>query len=93
MAVEVLPPFSVAYGVPRGGLPFALSLARYGTGNRSHPVLIAEDVATTGGSMEQFRSRLIDVLGPVRFVGVCAFARGPVVPSWVTPLFQMPARN
>lgn len=98
IASEVLPPFRYAEGVPRGGVPFAIALGRYATGDETHPVLICEDVCTTGGSMERFRSDyMTDPYGlsaPMElteFIGVCAFARGPAVPRWVTPLFRMPA--
>lgn len=94
MAVEVLPPFSVVYGVPRGGLPFALALARHATGNLAHPILVAEDVVTTGGSMARFTydlSKTPGALGRAGTIGVCVFARG-TCPDWVTPLFQMPQR-
>lgn len=94
MAVEVLPPFRCVHGVPRGGLPFAAALERYITARPSDPVLIAEDVVTTGRSMERYVAGLIHSWHPDAYerVGVCVFARGSVVPSWVTPLFQMPQR-
>lgn len=82
MAAEVLPPFRWVEGVPRGGLPFAAELAHYARAD-SMTLLIAEDVVTTGGSMERHRN------GRSLCVGICVFARGPV-PEWVTPLFQMP---
>jgi hypothetical protein len=95
MASEVLPPFGVAEGVPRGGLPFADAMREHsracsvGFPHPPHdwcrgaplPLLICEDVVTTGGSMERHRAGR-------DAIGVCVFARGPV-PPWVTPLFQM----
>lgn len=78
MAAEILPPFGRVEGVPRGGVPFALALARHATRG---PLLIAEDVVTTGGSMERFRAGR-------EAIGVALFGRGSP-PDWVTPLFRM----
>lgn len=76
IAVDVLPSFGSVEGVPRGGLAFAAALRAYAT---TGPLLIAEDVCSTGGSMERFRADR-------DAIGVCAFARGRW-PEWVTPLF------
>lgn len=92
MAVALLPPFGVVEGVPRGGVPFANALRAYSKAcsvSYQHPphdwclgtplpLLIAEDVCTTGGSMERFRAGR-------EAIGVCAFARG-TPPAWVTPV-------
>lgn len=80
IASQRLPAFGSVSGVPRGGLWFSSALRQYAT---EGPLLIAEDVVTTGGSMERFRAGR-------DAIGVCVFARGPV-PSWVTPLFTMTA--
>ena len=93
LAADRLPPFSQVMGVPTGGHPFALALRRYAT--TSPRLLIAEDVVTTGGSMERYVAELRE-MGKVchvpadaaDIIGVCAFARGPV-PAWVTPLFTL----
>ena len=84
MASEVLPRFRDVLGVPRGGVPFAQALVPFASGEVSDPFLIAEDVCTTGGSMERFRDSLG---GEGPFVGVCVFAREPTWPGWVKPLF------
>lgn len=84
MAAEVLPPFGQVVGVPRGGLPFAGALARY-TVAWTDRLLIAEDVVTTGGSIERVRAEQSGHPDPV---GVCVFARGSV-PPWVAPLFTL----
>lgn len=84
MAAEILPPFSVVSGVPRGGDPFAMSLATYRTEDAG-TMLIAEDVCTTGGSMERWRAGL--TIRESKVIGVCVFAREPVWPDWVFPLF------
>jgi len=79
-ALEFLPAFGEVEGVPRGGIPFANALEQYGV--RGGPLLIADDVCTTGASLEKQRAGRAAL-------GVVVFARGRV-PSWVTPLFQMP---
>jgi hypothetical protein len=56
MAVALLPPFGRVAGVPRGGVPFADALRRYTDPNSWSVVLIAEDVVTTGASMERVRN-------------------------------------
>lgn len=85
MAVDVLPPFGSVFGVPRGGVPFAESLARYTTCDPDHPILIAEDICTTGGSMERYRGSLPET--DRRYIGVCVFARMAAWSDWVVPLF------
>jgi orotate phosphoribosyltransferase len=75
MAAEILPPFGAVEGVPRGGIPFADALKKYASRG---PLLLVEDVCTTGGSMERHRAGR-------EAIGVCAFARG-VPPAWVTPV-------
>jgi hypothetical protein len=75
-----LPGFGAVEGVPRGGLALARHLAPYAT---SGPLLVVDDVLTTGGSMEALRKDR-DVIGAV------VFAREPP-PYWVMALFTMSA--
>lgn len=91
MASEILPAFHRVLGVPRGGIPFALALGKYATGNPLDRTLIAEDVVTTGGSTVRFvESELMPQARPgVDYIAVCVFARGPY-PDWIKPLFSMP---
>jgi len=71
-------PFGSVEGVPRGGLKLAGYLKEYAT---EGPVLIVDDVLTTGGSMDRVRAgRTAN--------GAVVFARG-VTPDWITPLFVM----
>lgn len=77
-ATTVLPPFGGLLGVARGGLRFAKALEPHVTDG---PLLIVDDVLTTGASMEQFRVSQRDI-------GVVIFARGDC-PSWVTPLLAL----
>jgi hypothetical protein len=79
IASELLPPFGIVEGVPRGGIPFADALRPYVT---QGPLLIVDDVCTTGLSMTVARNGR-----PA--IGVVAFARGDC-PDWVTALFSMP---
>lgn len=88
MAVEILPPFGLVEGVPDGGLPFAGALYLHPSFlgpfeeiDPAAPLLIVEDVLTTGASMERARAGR-------DAIGVCVFARGPC-PPWVRPIFQM----
>ncbi len=95
MASEILPPFGAVHGVPRGGVPFANALRKYSRACSTgipRPVLIAEDVCTTGGSMERFRAGLGSLASGWPSIGVCVFARGEC-PGWVTPLFSMTQRK
>lgn len=82
MASLFLPPFRVAEGIPRGGLALASAMEYYGTGDPAHPILICDDVYTTGRSMDE-RKNFRDVIGLV------AFARGKIYHSWVRAIFQV----
>ena len=75
----LVPTFSTVEGVPRGGTRLATCLSKDG-GKALGPLLIVDDVLTTGASMEQQRAGR-----PA--LGVVIFARG-LAPLWVTPLFH-----
>lgn len=81
--------FKHVVGVARGGLPFADALRPYARPD-AVGVLVADDVLTTGGSMERIRQELIDGAGwqPHSVQGVVAFARCPV-PPWVRAVFTL----
>lgn len=88
MAVEILPPFGAVYGIPRGGIFFANALIPHIT--LGEPILIADDVFTTGESMEGAKewvkntySKEATVLG---ILGIVAFSRGST-PAWVRSIF------
>ena len=72
--------FVNAVGVPEGGLKFAEALRKYK--KSSGPLLIVDDVLTTGTSMEEMK----DIYSNV--VGIVLFARGRC-PDWITSIFQM----
>ena len=89
--------FRSVYGIPRGGSQFARALDKHvdlsvdGKG-RHYPVLIVDDVLTTGRSFEQARLRLgpasLTEEGRRDFIGVVVFARGRC-PDWVWPIFSV----
>jgi len=81
MIREILPLYSRVEGVPRGGIVLAGMLEPYATGQSEDPLLIVDDVWTTGDSMTVHRNGR-DAIGAV------VFARKPV-DSWVTALFTM----
>ena len=74
-----LGPYAAVEGVPSGGLRLAAELRRFTT--MSGPLLIVDDVLTTGGSLERQRAGR-------EAIGAVVFARG-LPPPWVTPLFQV----
>lgn len=80
IAVERIPPFGKVEGVPRGGFPFQDALSKYATPGLE-TLLIAEDVTTTGDSMEKTRNGR-------DAIGVVVFCRGHC-PEWVIPLFTL----
>ncbi len=72
--------FVSAVGVPEGGLKFAEALRQYK--KSSGPLLIVDDVLTTGASMEKMKGIYTTVMG------IVLFARGKC-PDWITPIFRM----
>ena len=84
-------------GIPRGGKKLEEKLKGYATGNEHDPLLIVDDVMTTGSSFEEY---YLERLGgkpttdpEVRagFFGWTVFARGSG-PKWVSSLFTMPIK-
>ena len=69
--------FGSVEGVPRGGLALAKALEQLAT---SGPLLIVDDVLTTGASMEEKRAGR-------EAIGIVLFARGDY-PKWVMPIFR-----
>ena len=78
--------FSKAVGIPRGGIPFADALNEYGSGDPNDPILIADDVYTTGTSFNQFISENYSNQKVIKW---CVFARSPTQNN-VNALFTMP---
>ena len=89
MIMEISVPFKEAIGIPRGGTKLGNLLNQYGTGKRKDPVLLVDDVLTTGESMKQFKTKR-SWRYPSDYIGWVVFARNKC-PDWVTALFQMPS--
>ncbi len=81
-----LPSFCEVEGVPRGGLRLAAALQPYATHkDHCHPLLIVDDVYTTGASMQTHRAGR-DAIGAV------LFSRKPIDVKkhyWIYALFTM----
>jgi len=67
-------------GIPRGGLKFAEALKRYSCFN-NNKLLIADDVLTTGKSMEEYRAGR-------NAIGVVVFSREPYLPVWINSIWR-----
>ena len=91
MIMEISVPFKEAIGIPRGGTKLGNLLNQYGTGKREDPVLLVDDVLTTGESMNEFK-RKRQWRNPVKYIGWVVFARNKC-PDWVTALFQIPSSS
>jgi hypothetical protein len=76
--------FSSVYGVPKGGVPLARALDKHC--EPGYPVLIVDDVLTTGRSMEHARAMLGGEAVPI--IGIVVFARGKC-PDWVWPILTV----
>jgi len=74
--------FGGVYGVPSGGTRLANALESRLT--PEYPLLIVDDVLTTGKSMNDARQRV----GMPNTIGVVIFARG-LCPNWVWPIFSV----
>jgi hypoxanthine phosphoribosyltransferase len=85
--------FGKVYGVPRGGVRLARALEAYCETEafRQYPVLVVDDVLTTGRSMEEAKKIVQDGFGRPA-IGVVIFARcqkddaNVAVPNWVFPI-------
>lgn len=79
---EIIGPFGYVEGVPRGGWPLANALKPYLSDG---PLLIVDDVFTTGASMEKQKND--------RHVkGVVVFAR-TTPPDWIRSIFLLNTRS
>jgi orotate phosphoribosyltransferase len=78
--------FSSVEGVPDGGLRFAEALRKYSeTSEEIAPLLIVDDVLTTGTSMEEQRRGR-------EAIGIVIFSRAPIQREleldWIQPIFS-----
>lgn len=80
LLVRQIPRFGSVEGVPKGGLRLAAAIRPFQTAG---PLLIVDDVMTTGGSMEVHRAGR-DAIGAVIF----SRADFRKMLLWVTPLFR-----
>lgn len=81
--------FSRVHGVPEGGLKLCKALIpfckRPATAEEpSFPILLVDDVLTTGSSMIEWRKRI--AWDSETVLGIVIFSRGPC-PNWIWPLF------
>jgi hypothetical protein len=79
--------FRKVVGVPKGGNRIEDALQKYTTNNPEHPLLMVDDVLTTGGSMIRYRDKYNE-MGYGNILGVVLFARGEC-PDWIEPVFKM----
>ena len=84
-------PFSDVVGIPRGGVKLENEMLNYVSGNKNDPVLIVDDVWTTGTGFKEFVGiHVIEKMTEhVGWFGWCIFARTQTS-NHVTALFQMP---
>ena len=88
MIMEKSVPFKEAIGIPRGGTKLGNLLNQYGTRKKEDPILLVDDVLTTGESMKEFKTKRT-WRNPADYIGWVVFARTKT-PKWITALFQMP---
>src|SRR3989344_3316474 len=74
--------FNRVYGIPRGGVRLAHALEKYVS--PEGPLLIVDDVLTTGKSMEEAKKKY----GDENTIGVVIFARG-ACPPWIQAIFML----
>ena len=74
-------PFRKAIGIPRGGIPFEKALKPYATLSKSDPLLICDDVYTTGTSMREVYE--------YGAIGVVVFARNKISDDWVKAIWTL----
>lgn len=77
--------FRSVHGIPTGGMRLAAAMRQYETHDSRDPVMIVDDVLTSGGSLTQARAmyNADDFI-----IGYVAIARRPTLP-WVVPFFQV----
>lgn len=80
--------FKKVIGIPRGGLKLSNPLEKYEEDNLELPILIADDVFTTGGSMIEAREKIRKSDMYSSIIGVVLFARNKT-PDWISAVFQM----
>jgi|TARA_B100001093_G_scaffold462228_1_gene477290 hypothetical protein len=86
--------FSKVVGIPRGGVKLQNALSNYVSGDANDPILIVDDVWTTGTSFREFTEiqTIKDDIEQKDWFGWCIFAR-TMTDSKVSALFQMPEKT
>jgi hypothetical protein len=73
--------FKDVKGIPRGGIPFENALKQYASNDSSDPLLICDDVYTTGTSMREVYED--------GAIGIVVFARNEITDDWIKAIWQM----
>jgi len=68
-------------GIPRGGIPFENALKQYSSLKDSDPLLICDDVYTTGTSMREVYED--------GAIGIVVFARNKISDDWIKAIWQI----
>ena len=68
-------------GIPRGGITFEKALKPYCTNDENDPLLIADDVYTTGTSMREVYEE--------GAIGIVVFARNEITDDWIKAIWQL----
>jgi len=76
---HLIPEFGEVIGIPNGGKRFGNAMWAY---RSAGPMLIVDDVYTTGDSMNEAKKNPDDI-------GLVIFARNPVKEAWITPIFTL----
>ena len=80
-------PFYKAVGIPRGEIPLQNALNEYASNNKEDPLLVCDDVYTTGTSFREFCTTQEKIYA-IKWV---IFARRPIyLNDGINALFTMP---
>ena len=73
--------FKDVIGIPRGGIPFENALKQYASNDVNDPLLICDDVYTTGTSMREVYQE--------GAIGIVVFARNEITDDWIKAIWQI----
>ncbi len=73
--------FRDVFGIPRGGIPFEKALKPYASFSKNDPLLICDDVYTTGASMREVYQE--------GAIGIVVFARNEISDNWVRAIWTL----
>jgi hypothetical protein len=83
-----IPSFGQVLGIPDGGLPLQRIMEGFQSGVETEPLLIVDDVYTTGASMRDAHFKMASRWKGLIF-GVVVFARAPIQEPWVQALWTL----